>query len=439
MVFMFIIFLLIFLVYQISFTQGMKLEKIWEPPQKVSGSDFYIVNDTFYFIDGITATVYIVDIVSKNYKTIPLDSGIIVNGGEGFDGFYIYYLYKVGYEGPWKFKRISLNGQVEDISYKLRSRYVFCYRVINKESSNIGILLYYDMNGIIYIIRGDSEYEYQHWVGALSKTFLYNPIDSEYIFIWGGTYGFSPYPAYGVVEWFKKGEVREIDREPLIRGDEAHSGDIVGDKLFVVYAVDNSHLKFKAFNIYSGKLFERLIKAPTDSMEYYTGLYLKMINDSYGYLSFNDYKSTYILNFTIDAGGNVNILNVIKLPVLSYAPIEVYKDAIYTIIRGTIYRINKVTSVGPDKEVPSTFKLYQNYPNPFNPSTTISYDLPVRAHVKLSVYNILGQEVATLVNSEQEPGRYEVKFDASGLPSGVYFYTLQTPYFTKTNKMVLVK
>jgi hypothetical protein len=51
----------------------------------------------------------------------------------------------------------------------------------------------------------------------------------------------------------------------------------------------------------------------------------------------------------------------------------------------------------------------------------------------------LGQEVATLIEGEQEPGRYDVKFDASGLPSGVYFYTLQTPYFTKTNKMVLVK
>jgi hypothetical protein len=289
-------------------------------------------------------------------------------------------------------------------------------------------------------MKGDSEYVYQHSVGYLSKAFLYNPIDSEYIFIWGGTYGFSPYPAYGVVEWFKKGEVREIDREPLIRGDEAHSGDIVGDKLFVVYAVDNSHLKFKAFNISSGKLFERLIKAPTDSMEYYTGLYLKMINDSYGYLSLNDYKSTYILNFTIDAGGNVNILNVIKLPVLSYAPIEVYKDAIYTIIRGTIYRINKVTSVGPkNKEIPTKFMLYQNYPNPFNSSTTISYDLPERSRVKLSIYNLLGQEVATLVNDEQEPGRYNVKFDASDLPSGVYFYRLEAGKFIEQKKMILIK
>jgi hypothetical protein len=113
----------------------------------------------------------------------------------------------------------------------------------------------------------------------------------------------------------------------------------------------------------------------------------------------------------------------------------------YGFSRLIIYKIkNKATSVGPkNKEIPSTFKLYQNYPNPFNPSTTISYDLPVRSRVKLSIYNILGQEVATLVNAEQEPGRYSVKFDASGLPSGVYFYTLQTPYFTKTNKMVLVK
>jgi hypothetical protein len=435
---MFIIFLLIILVSQISFTQGMKLEKIWEPPQKVSGSDFYIVNDTFYFIDRITATVYIVDIVSKNYKTIPLDSGIIVNGGEGFDGFYLFYLYKVGYYGSWKFKRISLNGQVEDISYKLKSKYVLCYRVIDKESNNVGILLYYVIAGSISIMKGDSEYVYQHSVGYLSKAFLYNPIDSEYIFIWGDTYGFSPYPAYGVVEWFKKGEVREIDREPLIRGDKAHSGDIVGDKLFVVYAVDNSHLKFKAFNIYSGKLFERLIKAPTDSMEYYTGLYLKMINDSYGYLSFNDYKSTYILNFTIDAGGNVNILNVIKLPVLSYAPIEVYKDAIYMKIQGTIYRIDRVTSV-KEPQIPQKFALYQNYPNPFNPTTTISYDLPERARVKLSVYNILGQEVATLVNAEQEPGRYNVKFDASDLPSGVYFYRLEAGKFIEQKKTILIK
>jgi len=100
-----------------------------------------------------------------------------------------------------------------------------------------------------------------------------------------------------------------------------------------------------------------------------------------------------------------------------------------------------ITNVSRDEIVgiPSTFALHQNYPNPFNPSTTISYDLPVRARVKLVIYNLLGQEVATLVNGEQEPGRYNVKFDASGLPSGIYFYRLEAGKFVDVKKMILVK
>jgi hypothetical protein len=100
-----------------------------------------------------------------------------------------------------------------------------------------------------------------------------------------------------------------------------------------------------------------------------------------------------------------------------------------------------ITDVSRDETVgiPSTFALHQNYPNPFNPSTTISYDLPVRARVKLVIYNLLGQEVATLVNGEQEPGRYNVKFDASGLPSGIYFYRLEAGKFVDVKKMILVK
>jgi hypothetical protein len=100
-----------------------------------------------------------------------------------------------------------------------------------------------------------------------------------------------------------------------------------------------------------------------------------------------------------------------------------------------------ITNVSRDETVgiPLTFALHQNYPNPFNPSTTISYDLPVRSRVKLSIYNLLGQEVATLVNGEQEPGRYNVKFDASGLPSGIYFYRLEAGKFVDVKKMILVK
>jgi hypothetical protein len=89
--------------------------------------------------------------------------------------------------------------------------------------------------------------------------------------------------------------------------------------------------------------------------------------------------------------------------------------------------------------LPNEFKLEQNYPNPFNPTTTISYQLPKAGLVTLKVYDILGNEVAVLVNELKEQGRYTVQFDVYNLPSGVYFCTLKTNDFSKTNKMILIK
>ena len=93
-----------------------------------------------------------------------------------------------------------------------------------------------------------------------------------------------------------------------------------------------------------------------------------------------------------------------------------------------------------------TFTLLQNYPNPFNPSTTIKYSVSrvetrrgVSPHVTLNVYDILGREVSTLVNKEQKPGSYEVKFNANDLTSGLYFYKIATNGFTETKKMILLR
>jgi len=85
------------------------------------------------------------------------------------------------------------------------------------------------------------------------------------------------------------------------------------------------------------------------------------------------------------------------------------------------------------------FSLSQNYPNPFNPSTVISYQLPVIGFVSLKVYDILGKEIATLVNEEQPAGEYEIEFDGSALTSGIYFYQLKAGDFTQTKKMILLK
>jgi hypothetical protein len=90
-------------------------------------------------------------------------------------------------------------------------------------------------------------------------------------------------------------------------------------------------------------------------------------------------------------------------------------------------------------EVPSKFELKQNYPNPFNPSTTISFDLPKDEFVNLTVFNAVGQEVAVLVNDNRKAGSYDINFDASSLPSGVYMYRLTAGSFTKTVKMSLIK
>jgi hypothetical protein len=89
--------------------------------------------------------------------------------------------------------------------------------------------------------------------------------------------------------------------------------------------------------------------------------------------------------------------------------------------------------------VPTLSTLEQNYPNPFNPSTTIRYGLPVRSHVTLTVFNTLGQQVATLVNGEIEAGFHEAVFDASGLASGVYLYRLQAGDFVQIRRLVLVR
>jgi len=89
--------------------------------------------------------------------------------------------------------------------------------------------------------------------------------------------------------------------------------------------------------------------------------------------------------------------------------------------------------------VPTEFALQQNYPNPFNPSTAISYALPQRSHVRLTVFNTLGQQVATLVNGEMEAGNHNVTFDAAELASGVYLYLLQAGEFVETKKLILMK
>lgn len=112
----------------------------------------------------------------------------------------------------------------------------------------------------------------------------------------------------------------------------------------------------------------------------------------------------------------------------------------------------EIIGIKPISEnVPSTFLLYQNYPNPFNPTTKIKFDITANnpllrgvgeargVYTQLKIYDITGREISTLVNEQLSPGTYEVTFDGSNIPSGIYFYQLKTNTYSETKKMLIIK
>ncbi|MDZ7766774.1 MAG: T9SS type A sorting domain-containing protein [Melioribacteraceae bacterium] len=124
---------------------------------------------------------------------------------------------------------------------------------------------------------------------------------------------------------------------------------------------------------------------------------------------------------------------------------QIDNDGAFAYSKVRSVELSAVTSVDDD-ELNYEFSLAQNYPNPFNPTTTIKYTIPtvetghaLSLRTKLIVYDILGQQIKTLVNEVKSPGNYEVVFNASQLHSGVYFYTLNYGEFTQTRKLLLIK
>lgn len=107
---------------------------------------------------------------------------------------------------------------------------------------------------------------------------------------------------------------------------------------------------------------------------------------------------------------------------------------------GTVYKLNVLTGTGVGSEISlSDYSLNQNYPNPFNPLTTIEFSIPKQEYVNLKVYDLLGKEIKTLVSNNLQSGKYSVNFDASNLPSGMYFYKLTAGSYSSVKKMTLIK
>jgi len=147
------------------------------------------------------------------------------------------------------------------------------------------------------------------------------------------------------------------------------------------------------------------------------------------------FENTYYLRDTIHSGVPSSpetleiLLGIFSDPPTTYFPQYADPPPSYAL----------VTNVKDDLEILNSFYLSQNFPNPFNPITTIRYQLPVAGNVTLRLYDVLGNEIATLVNEEKSVGVYEITIYAGNLPSGAYFYQLQTEGYVETKKMILLR
>ncbi|MBZ0182531.1 MAG: T9SS type A sorting domain-containing protein [Melioribacteraceae bacterium] len=175
------------------------------------------------------------------------------------------------------------------------------------------------------------------------------------------------------------------------------------------------------------------LNKPANTTGYYNQKII-MVSDTELYLLF--YDTFYHSN---DGGGTWKLVKKDA----HYIYPQTHENIWATYAGGIIYTSNSgVVSVEDESKqtnIVSDFKLFQNYPNPFNPTTSIEYSVPSNENVTLKVFDILGREVATLVNQQMNPGNYKVQFDASQLVSGVYFYRISAGNYNKTMKMLLLK
>ena len=166
--------------------------------------------------------------------------------------------------------------------------------------------------------------------------------------------------------------------------------------------------------------------------------------DVYAYILYRSTDST-----TVDT---TSLLTTVLHPETTFSDssVEIGVEYFYCLAvfdtAGNVSEMSKLTSVKITTNidefsslVPDNFKLSQNYPNPFNPSTTIKYALPEKAHVKIVIYNIMGQEVAKLIDEEMEPGYHLILWDAKGVQSGIYIYRIQAGEFMNVKKCLMIK
>ena len=139
--------------------------------------------------------------------------------------------------------------------------------------------------------------------------------------------------------------------------------------------------------------------------------------------------------WTLSSDGLTNLnINTMVIDQNGYLYVAATNGGLFRTNESTVLSVHEISGRTPER-----FLLAQNYPNPFNPATKIEFQVRNRGFVTLKIYNLLGNEVATLVSEELQPGTYSTSWDASNMPSGVYFSRLQSGTFVQSRKIVLMK
>ncbi|MFA6978764.1 MAG: T9SS type A sorting domain-containing protein [Ignavibacteriaceae bacterium] len=168
---------------------------------------------------------------------------------------------------------------------------------------------------------------------------------------------------------------------------------------------------------------------------------IKSTNGGMGFLKYSDLDTTSGYAAIFYSGNFPQSVKPGKMAIMGFPFETVYPEATRKELMNKLLTFfNTPVSASEEKNnLPTNFSLLQNYPNPFNPSTVISWQFEVGSQISLKVYDVLGNEVATLVNEEKPAGEYQVEFDGSKLASGIYFYKLQTSKFSAIKKMILLR
>ena len=321
---------------------------------------------------------------------------------------------------------------------------------------------YYDsipdnnLYGIETVIAGNDVYLLGGWPDGASLNRRYNFVSKEWDYLTG-----SPNSgiAYGLTAEYFQNKIYLFDR-----AGEVFAYDIVGNNWEIksqntvsanfpgqrsviynneIYVIGWDNSGFYKYSP-SGDQWTELAQSP---FQVYACA-MEVINDNIYCVGGNSsFKNVIVYNI---AGNEWNVDSVEISSRRDWMADAVYNGSFY-VFGGLDVTLNAVdivekvvpggiVSVDGEKEIiPTDYKLNQNFPNPFNPSTVISWQLPVRSHISLKVYDILGSEVVTLVDENREAGYYETRFDGSALASGMYIYRLTARDYVSTKKMLMIK